>query len=135
MRAHHRYDFAPARYPIASPEPVHSALLTSLPVYFYCQSSGSWHGLIPGSFVKKNSDLSTHPIVRTEIWSRGVSFASNAYSSGRGKLSRRGETPRLVQAAEPQGHVCDFGHGSSQILGYARSLCAVVAQRCSTVLN
>eukprot|EP00962_Isochrysis_galbana_P015432 scaffold4424_cov113-Isochrysis_galbana.AAC.4 len=36
MRAHHRYDSAPARYPVASPEPVHSALLTSLPVY--CQS-------------------------------------------------------------------------------------------------
>eukprot|EP00962_Isochrysis_galbana_P022766 scaffold6813_cov123-Isochrysis_galbana.AAC.2 len=28
MRAHHRYDFAPARYPVVSPEPVHSALLT-----------------------------------------------------------------------------------------------------------
>eukprot|EP00962_Isochrysis_galbana_P021413 scaffold6319_cov107-Isochrysis_galbana.AAC.6 len=25
------------------------------------------------------------------------------------------ETPRLVQATEPQGHICDFGHGCSQV--------------------
>eukprot|EP00962_Isochrysis_galbana_P000751 scaffold214_cov121-Isochrysis_galbana.AAC.1 len=42
MRAHHRYDSAPARYPVASPEPVHSALLTSLPVY--CQRAPA-HGM------------------------------------------------------------------------------------------
>eukprot|EP00962_Isochrysis_galbana_P011102 scaffold3111_cov138-Isochrysis_galbana.AAC.1 len=37
--------------------------------------------------------------VLTEIWSRGVSAASSAYSSGRGKLSRRGPLypfPHLV---------------------------------------
>eukprot|EP00962_Isochrysis_galbana_P007053 scaffold1896_cov121-Isochrysis_galbana.AAC.20 len=45
------------------------------------------------------------------------------------------ETPRHVQATGPQNHFCDFGHGCSQILGYARSLCAVMAQRCSTALN
>eukprot|EP00962_Isochrysis_galbana_P042474 scaffold15909_cov128-Isochrysis_galbana.AAC.9 len=28
--------------------------------------------------------------ILTVIWSRGVSFSSSAYSSGRGKLSRRG---------------------------------------------
>eukprot|EP00962_Isochrysis_galbana_P021189 scaffold6250_cov151-Isochrysis_galbana.AAC.2 len=39
--------------------------------------------------------------VLTVIWSRGVLFASSAYSSGRGKLSRRG--PLFVTFPPPSG--------------------------------
>eukprot|EP00962_Isochrysis_galbana_P029021 scaffold9247_cov133-Isochrysis_galbana.AAC.1 len=42
-RAHNRYDFAPARRPVARPEPAQRTA-GALPVQ-YSQSSGSWHGL------------------------------------------------------------------------------------------
>eukprot|EP00962_Isochrysis_galbana_P011567 scaffold3256_cov114-Isochrysis_galbana.AAC.17 len=39
---------------------------------------------------KKRREAEKHAVsVLTVIWSRGVLFASSAYSSGRGKLSRR----------------------------------------------
>eukprot|EP00962_Isochrysis_galbana_P035393 scaffold12131_cov112-Isochrysis_galbana.AAC.10 len=64
------------------------------------------------------------PLVRAKLLTRDVRVPSDVV-----------EAPRLVKATEAQNRCYDFGHGCNQLLGYARSLCAVMAQRSSTALS
>eukprot|EP00962_Isochrysis_galbana_P001757 scaffold459_cov117-Isochrysis_galbana.AAC.3 len=74
--------------------------------------------------------------VFTEIWSRGVSAASSAYSSGRGKLSRRGPLYPLPHLVGGDGSILSgIASRASPLLSSPRVFCIALKGRPSIYMT